>query len=134
MIHRISIALAFAALLATAQAPGQAPNPDWLKWYPQFQAAVARRDAKAIADMAKFPMSWRLGKIERAGSKAAFIEKFDTYFPEDARRAVANEKPESYRDGSYTVSWERDEIEYGLVFHPDGKGGYRLGSLARNDF
>ena len=110
---------------------GYAQNVD--KWWPQFQAAVAKRDAKAIAGMTTFPAKWPLDQIRRIESRDDFIQKFDTYFPEGARQAVATEKPRRSPDGMYHVAWTKGVYDYALCFKPDGKGGYRLDSLVAND-
>lgn len=132
---RMRISLLLATLLATSVAPvafAQQPKPDWNKWWPQFQAAVAKHDAEAVADMTFFPTQWELGKIHRVGSKAVFIQKFDTYFPAHMRDAVATRKPEGFPDGSYIVSWTYNKLDYTLDFTLDGQGGYRLNSLEQN--
>jgi hypothetical protein len=111
----------------------QPPKSNFDKWWPQFQAAVAKRDAKAIAGMTTFPAKWPLEQMRRIESRDDFIQKFDTYFPEEARQAVATEKPRRSPDGTYHVAWTKGVYDYALCFKPDGKGGYRLNSLLAND-
>ena len=123
------LALFAVAVLTLAQPP----KSNFDKWWPQFQAAVARRDAKAIADMTTFPAKWPLEQIRRIESRDDFIQKFDTYFPEEARQAVATEKPRRSPDGMYYVAWTKGVYDYALCFKSDGKAGYRLNSLVAND-
>jgi len=118
-----------AALILASSSLAQSPKPDWNKWWSQFQSAVAKRDAQAVADMTFFPTQWELGKLHRVESKAGFIQKFDTYFPAHMREAVATKKPEGFPDGSYIVSWTYNKLDYTLDFTLDGKGGYRLNAL-----
>lgn len=113
-------------------AMAQAPKPDFAKWWPQFQAAVAKHDAAAIADMTTFPAKWPLEKASRIESKADFIQKFDSYFPEEARQAIATAKPR-LSEGKYYVAWEKGVYDYAFCFKSDGKGGFRLDSLVAND-
>ena len=114
----------------TAIAVAQPQKADWSKWWPQFQAAVAKHDARAVADMTYMPTQWELGKIRRVESKATFIAKFDTYFPEPMRQAVASKKPEAFPDGAYTITWVVKNDEYTLYFKEDGKGGFRVDALS----
>lgn len=111
----------------------QSPKSNFDKWWPQFQAAAARRDAKAIAGMTTFPTKWPLEHTRRIESRDDFIQKFETYFPEEARQAVATAKPRRSPDGMYYVAWTKGVYDYALCFKPDGKGGYRLDSLVAND-
>ena len=129
----MNLRLKIALLLASVFAFAQPSKPDWSKWWPQFQSAVAKHDAKAVADMTFVPTQWELGKMHRLESRTVFVQKFDTYFPDHMRQAVATQKPESFPDGSYVVSWSHGVEDYALFFKPDGKGGYRLDSLARNN-
>lgn len=122
------------AILVLTTAAGvslaQPRKADWSSWWPQFQAAVAKHDARAVAGMTFFPTQWELGKIRRAESKAVFISKFDAYFPEHMRQAVATKRPETFPDGSYTITWTVKNDEYTLYFKEDGKGGFRVDALS----
>jgi hypothetical protein len=129
----ISKLLTLFAVASLTLALAQPPKSNFDKWWPQFQAAVAKRDAKAIAGMTTFPAKWPLDQIRRIESRDDFIQKFDTYFPEGARQAVATEKPRRSPDGMYHVAWTKGVYDYALCFKPDGKGGYRLDSLVAND-
>ena len=121
-------------LLAVASLTlAQPPESGFAKWWPRFQAAVARRDAKSIAGMTTFPAKWPLDQIRRIESRDDFIRKFETYFPEEARQAVATANPRRSQDGLYYVTWAKGVYDYALRFKPDGKGGYRLDSLVAND-
>jgi hypothetical protein len=123
MRHPILIVIIAAAALA------QAPKPDWAKWWPQFQSAVAKHDAKAVAHMVQFPLDWELGKIRHVESEADFAANFDRYFPTDMIKAVATKKPETVPDG-YVIIWNAGGDEYALHFKNDGKGGYVVCALS----
>jgi len=123
----LSTILVAAAMAATL--PAQQPA-DFAKWWPQFQAAVAKKDAKAVAGMTHFPTQWELGKIRRVESGAVVIAKFDAYFPEHLRKAVATKTPEKFSDGSYSITWQDHGDEYSLYFHENGKGGFQLDGLS----
>jgi hypothetical protein len=127
-MRTISTLIVAAAMAASL--PAQHPPADFSKWWPQFQAAVAKKDAKAVAEMTHIPTQWELGKIRRLDSTAILIEKFDTYFPEHMRKAIAAKKPEKFSDGSYSITWQDHGDEYSLYFYEDGKGGYRLDGLS----
>jgi hypothetical protein len=134
MIRRMCIISKLFTLFAVASLTlAQPSNSNFQKWWPRFQAAVAKRDAKAIADMTTFPAKWPLEKVRRIESRGDFIQKFDTYFPEEARQAVATGTPRRSLDGMYYVAWMKGVYDYALRFKPDGKGGYRLDSLVAND-
>jgi hypothetical protein len=100
-----------AALLAAA---------DFAGWWPGFQSAAARRDAKAIAGMAHFPLSWENGTIREIKSEADFLKSFDLYFTAEIRRAIATKKPERLPNGSYMLTWHAHGNEYSLYFKPEG--------------
>lgn len=46
------------------------------KWWSEFQAAVARRDAKAVAQRAHFPLSWENGPVREIKTEAEFLQRF----------------------------------------------------------
>ena len=120
----------FAAASLTLAQP---PQSNFDKWWPKFQDAVAKRDAKSIAGMTTFPAKWPLEKMRRIESSNDFIQKFDTYFPEEARQAVATAKPKRSPDGKHYVAWSKGVYDYALSFKLDGKGGFVLESLVAND-
>jgi hypothetical protein len=94
---------------------------DFAKWWPDFQAAAAKGDAKAVAQKAHFPLSWENGPVREIPSEAAFLKSFDTYFTAEIRKAIATGKPERLPDGSYTITWKARGNEYSLYFKPQGQ-------------
>lgn len=106
---KILAALALLAMSAIAADDGFAA------WFPQFQAAVAKNDAKAIAGFARFPIDWELGKVRRIETDADFFAHFAAYFPADMRKAVAQAKPVPIPDG-YMLTWKARGDEYSLYF------------------
>lgn len=112
------------ALISIAVAQPQ--KADFAKWWPQFQAAVAKHDAKAVASMMTFPLDWELGTVRKIQTAADFIAKFDAYFPADMVKAVATKKPLHNPNGEYTITWIARHDEYSLYFREDGKGGFVL--------
>jgi hypothetical protein len=72
------------------------PLPDFAKWWPTFQAAVAKPDAGAVAKMAHFPLSWENGALREIATEADFVKNFGTYFTAEIRKAVATGKSERF--------------------------------------
>lgn len=106
------------------------PAADFGKWWPQFQAAVAKHDAKAVAGMTTFPLDWELGKVRRVATADDFVAKFDSYFPPDMVKAVATRKPDQSPKNEYSITWKARGDEYSLYFREDGKGGFVLWALS----
>lgn len=105
-------ALAILALLAIS---ANAADDGFAAWWPQFQAAVARNNALAVARLAHFPMDWELGSVRKISSEDDFISHYPSYFPVDMRRAVARTKPQRIPEG-YMVTWKAKGNEYSLYF------------------
>ena len=106
-----------------------APAADFGKWWPGFKAAVARSDAKAVAQMTRFPLSWENGPIREIRSEDEFVRGFDKYFTPEIRNAIARGKPEELPDGTYLLTWKARGNEYSLYFKPESSG-YRLDALS----
>ena len=120
-----------ALLLTSGFAPAQPSKPDWSKWWPQFRAAVAKHDGKAVAQMMQFPVDdWELGQIRKLTTAEDFAAHFDRYFPADMVKAVATKKPEGFKSGEYSITWKARGDEYSLYFREDGKGSYVLWALS----
>jgi hypothetical protein len=98
------------------------PADDFAKWWPGFQAAVAKSNAKAIAQETRFPLSWENGPIREIKTEAEFMKGFDTYFTAEIRKAIATGKPDRLPDGTYTVTWKARGNEYSLYFKTQGSG------------
>ncbi len=105
-------ALVTLALLAIS---ANAADDGFAAWWPQFQAAVARNNATAVARFAHFPMDWELGSVRKISSQDDFISRYPSYFPVDMRRAVARAKPQRIPEG-YMVTWKAKGNEYSLYF------------------
>jgi hypothetical protein len=121
---------ALALVFVTAVCSAQPPKADWNKFWPQFQSAVARKDAKAVAGMMQFPLDWELGKVRKIQSAADFVANFDRYFPADLIAAVATKKPILDPGGEYTVSWKAHGDECTLFFKDNHQGAFVLEALS----
>jgi len=120
--------LALLAILLPVAGTAQAPD-SFAKWWPGFQAAVARKDGEAVGKGAKFPMGWELGKIRQLKSSADLIGHFDVYFPAEIRKAVATGKPVSLPNGIYSITWKARGDEYSMYFEFSG-GTFVLQALS----
>ncbi len=107
-----------ALLLACVAAFGA--DDGFAKWWPQFQAAAAKGDAKAITEGSKFPMQWELKAVREIKTREDFVAHFAAYFTADMKRAVASAKPVAIPEG-YMITWHARGDEYSLYFHPAGR-------------
>jgi len=90
------------ALLALLAHPVLAA--DFAKWWPEFQAVVAKADAKAVARQAHFPMEWENDKIREIKTEADLLRSLDLYFTTaQICKTIATKKPELLPDGSYLI-------------------------------
>jgi hypothetical protein len=105
-----------------------AADADFWKWWPRFQAAVARSDAKAVAAGAHFPLQWENGPIRDIKSQADFDKRFEVYFTPEIRKMVATKKPEDSGYGQFAITWKARGNEYSLILRPEG-GTYILEAL-----
>ena len=119
--------LLLSALLFQAAPPGQ--SGDFAKWWPQFQAAVAKRDIDAVAQGVEFPMDWENGPIRKIQSAADLKFRFDSYFTAEIKKMIATKKPERLPGGAYLIWWKARGNEYSLSFKPQG-ASYALAYLA----
>ena len=119
-----------ALLVLTAASFAQSPSIDWTKWWPQFQAAVAKHDPQAVAKMMKFPVDWELGKVKKIQTEADFIANYDRYMPADLVKAVATVTPTPDPGGMYTVDWKAHKDECTLFFRKDPKAGWVVDALS----
>lgn len=99
-------------------------------WWPGFQSAVARRDPKAVAHGATFPMGWENGLIRKINTEAELINHFDTDFTAEIRGKVASLKPVRLPSGSYILTWKARGNEYSLYVKPAGSGAFVLDGLS----
>jgi len=115
------IAACFSSVLFAADA-------DFAKWWPQFQAAVARGDAKTVVEGSKFPMQWENGPVREIKSSSELMQRFDVYFTPEIKKAIAHTKPVKSGNGEFDVTWKARGNEYSIFFKPVGNG-YVLGGL-----
>ena len=108
----------------------QTADTAFRKWWPGFQAAVAKHDAKAVAQGMRFPQPWENGPaIREIKSEADFIGRFDTFLTPEIKRQIARRRPESLPSGAYMIVWHARGNEYSLHFRPSGEG-FALDGLA----
>jgi hypothetical protein len=120
-VKRIALLLAAVALFAA--------DADFTAWWPQFQNAVAKHDAKAAVQGASFPMNWENGKIRDIKTEKELLNRFDFYFTPEIRKAIASEKPDRLPSGTYIITWKARGNEYSLYFNPAG-GRFALDGLS----
>lgn len=106
-----------------------AADSGFTKWWPQFQAAVSKGDAKAVAQGIHFPMDWENGPIRQIKTEADFLKRFDVYFTPEIKKAVAGGKPGPLAPGEYGVTWKARGNEYTIFFKPSN-ASYALGGLS----
>jgi hypothetical protein len=123
----MNFVLMLAALLFQAAPSGK--TVDFAKWWPQFQAAVAKNDAAAVGKGADFPLNWENGPIREIKSQADLAGRFDSYFTAEIKRIVATKKPERLPNGTYFITWKARGNEYSIYFKPQG-GTFVLDGLS----
>ena len=106
-----------------------AADSDFAKWWPQFQAAVAKADAKTVAHGAHYPLQWENGPIRQIKTEADLTQHFDTYFTAEIRRIIATKKPVPAGNGEFGITWKARGNEYSVFFAPAGSG-FVLGGLS----
>jgi hypothetical protein len=117
-----------AILLSAAVVTGLAAD-DFSKWWPAFQASVAKTDAKSVVKGVHYPLQWENGKIRDIKSEAEFVRSFSTYFTPEIKRMIAQGKPEKF-PGGYSITWKARGNEYSIYFKPDPSGGFALDGLS----
>jgi len=85
------------------------------------QAAVAKHDAKAVAQGMRFPQPWENGPaIREIKSAADLTARFDVYLTPEIKKQIASQKPERLPNGNYIIIWHARGNEYSLHFTPSG--------------
>jgi len=102
---------------------------DFDKWWPTFQSAVAKNEAKAVVRGVHYPLQWENGKIRDIKSEAEFIRDFDKYFTPEIKRMIARQKPERLPT-EYSITWKARGNEYSIYFKADPSGGFVLNGLS----
>ncbi len=126
---RIRFVLAPLIALASWMAAAD-DKADVAAWWTHFQAAVASRDAHAVARGVQFPLNWENGKIREIKTEADLANSFDTYFTAEIRKLVATRKPERMPNGVYSITWKARGNEYSIYFKPGGAGSFILDGLS----
>ena len=112
------LTLAFAGI-----ASAQNPDAAFQKWWPGFQSAVAKHDAKAVAEGMRFPQPWENGPAVREIKSAADLTaRFDGYLTPEIKKQIASKKPERLPNGNHIIIWHARGNEYSLHFTPAGTG------------
>jgi hypothetical protein len=113
--------MAFLALVLVGVAGAQNEDAAFRKWWPQFQTAVAKRDAKAVAQGMRFPQPWENGPaIREIKSEADLTARFDVFFTAEMKKQIATKRPERLPNGNYMIVWHARGNEYSLNFTPSG--------------
>ena len=111
----------FLALLLVGVALAQNDNAAFRKWWPRFQSAVAKHDAKAVAQGMRFPQPWENGSaISEIKSASDLTARFDLYLTPEIKKQIASKKAERLPNGSYIIIWHARGSEYSLHFTPSG--------------
>jgi hypothetical protein len=105
------------ALLLSLQIHAQ-DQAGFAKWWTPFQAAVARRDVKTIAEGVQFPLNWENGPTRNIKTEAELANRFDFYFTAEIKRIIATKRPERLPNGIYIITWKARGNEYSLYFKP----------------
>ncbi len=113
--------MAFVALVLVSVAIGQNGDTAFRKWWPGFQAAVAKHNAQAVGQGMRFPQPWENGPaIREIKSAADFTVRFDVYLTPEIKKQIASKKPERLPNGNYIIIWHARGNEYSLHFTPSG--------------
>jgi hypothetical protein len=128
-------------MLWTLITAARASDADWPEYLEAFQAAVAARDAEAVADRTQFPFgTWDLyGKLPKALAKEhepgflqldrdQFVAAWPYLFDRAARKRIAAARPIEVLDGMGVGIWSGKDWTVWLQFNPDDAGDWRLNS------
>jgi hypothetical protein len=120
---RSAIKIAFLALVLAGAALAQNGDAAFRRWWPGFQAAVAKHDAKAVARGTRFPQPWENGPaIREIKNEADLSARFDVFLTPEIRKQIATKRPERLPNGNYMIVWHARGNEYSLHFTPAGDG------------
>jgi len=116
----LKAAVVFAVIFVSV-ANAQNPDAAFQKWWPGFQSAVAKHDAKAVAQGIRFPQPWENGPaIREIKSATDLAARFDIYLTPEIKKQIAAKKPERLPNGNYIIIWHARGNEYSLHFAPSG--------------
>ena len=114
---------AILVLVVAGVALAQKDDAAFRKWWPQFQTAVAKHDAKTVARGTRFPQPWENGPAIRGiKSEADLTARFDVFFTTEIKKQIATKRPERLPNGNYIIVWHARGNEYSLHFTPAGDG------------
>ena len=109
------------AVISVSVANAQTPDAAFQKWWPGFQSAVAKHDAKAVAQGMRFPQPWENGPAIREIKTAADLTaRFDVFLTAEIKKQIASKKPERLPNGNYIIIWHARGNEYSLHFTAAG--------------
>ncbi len=109
------------AVISVTVVTAQNPDAAFQKWWPGFQSAIAKHDAKAVAEGMRFPQPWENGPaIREIKSAADLTTRFDVYLTPEIKKQIATKKPERLPNGNYIIVWHARGNEYSLHFTPAG--------------
>ncbi len=100
------------------------------KWFQRFQSAVAKGNADFVTEHAEFPMAWEWGSTRKIEARAVLTGRFDFYFTDDIKKAVAEAKPVRLKTGDYMFTWKARGNEYSMYFKPVIGGAFALFALS----
>ena len=130
----LAVVLLLMAFVLPCALAAQNPHPQstddgFRKWWPAFQAAVARQDANTVGQGMRFPQPWENGpKLREIKSQADLTARFNAFFTPEIRKQIASHKPERLPNGNYLIVWHARGNEYSLNFTPRG-GAFALDGL-----
>jgi hypothetical protein len=114
-------ALLFVLLASACITDAQSDDAAFRKWWPGFQAAVAKHDAKTVAQGMRFPQPWENGRsVREIKSAADLTARFKIFFTVEIKKQIAGKKPERLPNGNYIIIWHARGNEYSLHFTPAG--------------
>jgi hypothetical protein len=115
--------MTFLALMLVGLLGAQNGDAAFRKWWPGFQAAVAKHDAKAVARDMRFPQPWENGPaIREIKSETDLTARFDVFLTPEIKKQIATKRPERLPNGNYIIIWHARGNEYSLHFTPAGDG------------
>jgi hypothetical protein len=89
------------ALMMVGVVGAQNGDGAFRKWWPGFQAAVAKHDAKAVSRGMRFPQPWENGPaIREIKSEADLSARFDVFLTNEIRKQIATKRPERLPNGN----------------------------------
>ena len=114
---------AIVASMVAGVALAQKDDVAFRKWWPGFQAAVAKHDATAVACGMRFPQPWENGPaIREIKSEAELTARFDAFLTTEIKKQIATSRPKHLPNGNYMIVWHARGNEYSLHFTPAGDG------------